>query len=129
MKKPEFKIGSKLLGLDHAPFIIAELSANHNGDIENAYAIIKMAKDCGADAVKMQTYKPDTITLNSQNEDFLIKDGLWAGRTLYQLYDWAHTPWEWHSELFSYAHSIKFKSRSTNSPKTQTCVAPEHTPF
>ena len=95
------------------PFIIAEISANHNGDIENAFAIIKMAKDCGADAVKMQTYKPDTITLNSKKEDFLIKDGLWAGRTLYQLYDWAHTPWEWHSELFSYAKKVGITIFST----------------
>ena len=85
------------------PYIIAEISANHNGNIENAFKIIDMAKRCGADAVKMQTYTPDTITLNSQNEDFMIKDGLWKGRTLHQLYEWAHTPWQWHQELFAYA--------------------------
>lgn len=106
-------INGREISEKNSPFIIAEISANHNGDIENAFAIIKMAKDCGADAVKMQTYKPDTITLNSQNEDFLIKDGLWAGRTLYQLYDWAHTPWEWHSELFSYAKKIGITIFST----------------
>ena len=106
-------INGREISEESSPFIIAEISANHNGDIENACAIIKMAKDCGADAVKMQTYKPDTITLNSKNEDFLIKDGLWAGRTLYQLYDWAHTPWEWHSELFSYAKKVGITIFST----------------
>ena len=82
------------------PYIIAEISANHNGNLENAFKIIDMAKRCGADAVKIQTYTPDTITLNSTREDFVIKDGLWKGQTLYQLYEWAHTPWEWHAEMF-----------------------------
>lgn len=85
------------------PYIVAEISANHNGNLENAFKIIDMAKRCGADAVKMQTYTPDTITLNSANEDFVIKDGLWKGRTLHQLYEWAHTPWEWHAQMFAYA--------------------------
>ncbi|MFL2805388.1 MAG: pseudaminic acid synthase [Paracoccaceae bacterium] len=98
---------------DVPPYIIAELSANHNGNIENAYKIIDMAKRCGADAVKMQTYTPDKITLNSSKEDFVIKEGLWKGRTLYQLYDWAHTPWEWHAEMFAYAKKIGITLFST----------------
>ena len=88
------------------PYIIAEISANHNGVIDNAFRIMDAAKRCGADAVKMQTYTPDTITLNSSNEDFVIREGLWKGRTLYQLYEWAHTPFEWHQEMFSYAKDI-----------------------
>ena len=98
-------INGREISEEGSPFIITRYSANHNGDIENACAIIKMAKDCGADAVKMQTYKPDTITLNSKNEDFLIKDGLWAGRTLYQLYDWYSHAREWHL-VFSYAKKL-----------------------
>ena len=95
------------------PYIIAEISANHNGDLENTFKIIDMAKRCGADAVKMQTYTPDTITLNSAKEDFVIKDGLWKGRTLHQLYEWAHTPWEWHAEMFEYAKDIGITLSST----------------
>ena len=95
------------------PYIIAEISANHNGTLENAFKIIDMAKRCGADAVKMQTYTPDTITLNSEKEDFVIKDGLWKGRTLHQLYEWAHTPWEWHAEMFAYAKEVGITLFST----------------
>ena len=95
------------------PYIIAEISANHNGNVENAFRIIDMAKRCGADAVKMQTYTPDTITLNSSKEDFVIKDGLWKGRTLHQLYEWAHTPWEWHAEMFAYAKEVGITLFST----------------
>lgn len=95
------------------PYIIAEISANHNGDLENALKIIDMAKRCGADAAKMQTYTPDTITLNSAKEDFIIKDGLWKGRTLHQLYEWAHTPWEWHEAMFAYAKEVGITLFST----------------
>jgi pseudaminic acid synthase len=95
------------------PYIIAEISANHNGNVENAFKIIDMAKRCGADAVKMQTYTPDTITLNSKKEDFFITDGLWKGRTLHQLYEWAHTPWEWHAEMFAYAKEVGITLFST----------------
>lgn len=96
-------IDGRAIGDGEAPYIVAEMSANHNGDIDNAFKIIDMAQDAGADAVKMQTYRPDTITLASNDDAFTIKDGLWAGRTLYDLYDWAHTPWEWHADLFAYA--------------------------
>ena len=102
------------------PYIIAEISANHNGNLENAFKIIDMAKRCGADAVKMQTYTPDTITLNSTKEDFVIKDGLWKGRTLHQLYEWAHTPWEWHAEMFSYSKDVGITLFST--PFDETAV-------
>tara|TARA_R100001129_G_scaffold179391_1_gene156159 strand:+ start:7839 stop:8876 length:1038 start_codon:yes stop_codon:yes gene_type:complete len=98
------KINGKIVGAD-APYIIAELSANHNGNIETAFNIISAAKKAGADAVKLQTYRPDTITLDSDCDDFKIKGGLWDGRTLYELYEEAHTPWEWHKPLFEHARS------------------------
>jgi pseudaminic acid synthase len=102
----EFNINGRMIGSKHLPYMIAEISANHDGSIVKAMQLIKMAKDCGADAVKLQTYKPDTITLNSNNPDFIIEGGLWNGRTLYELYEEAHTPWEWHALLFQYAKKI-----------------------
>ncbi|MFZ1569033.1 MAG: pseudaminic acid synthase [Thiolinea sp.] len=99
-------INNRLIGDNQPPYIIAELSANHNGNIENAFKIIKVAAQSGADAVKIQTYRPDTITLDSDLPDFQITEGLWAGRTLYELYEWAHTPWDWHKPLFDYAHKL-----------------------
>lgn len=89
-----------------SPYIIAEMSANHNGNIDTAFSIIEEAKKAGADALKIQTYRPDTITLKSDLPDFQINDGLWAGYTLYDLYKWAHTPWEWHKPLFDYARKL-----------------------
>ncbi|WP_294962444.1 pseudaminic acid synthase [Sulfurimonas sp.] len=95
-------------------YIIAELSANHNGSLQNALDTIKAAKDVGADAIKLQTYTADTITLNSDNEDFMINGGtLWDGEKLYELYEKAYTPWEWHKELFSYAREIGIDIFST----------------
>lgn len=96
-------INNRKIGLNYAPYIIAELSANHNGSLETAKKIIAQAKICGADAVKLQTYTADTITLNSQNEEFMIRGGLWDGQSLYELYQKAHMPWEWHKPLFDYA--------------------------
>ncbi|MGM0509043.1 MAG: pseudaminic acid synthase [Fusobacteriota bacterium] len=87
-------------------FIIAEMSANHGFKIEIAKKTIKKAKEVGADAVKIQTYTPDTITIDCDNEYFKIKDGLWKGNTLYDLYKKAYTPWNWHKELFEYAKDI-----------------------
>ena len=113
MKKPEFKIGSKLLGLDHAPFIIAELSANHNGDLENAKKLMETAIDCGADAIKIQTYKPETMTIRSDNPDFHISHGLWKGRSLFDLYEAAQTPFHWQEELFSHAKAKNITLFST----------------
>ncbi len=100
------KINDRSIGSNFSPYIIAEMSANHNGDIENAFRIIEMAKRCGADAVKMQSYTADTITLNSNREEFKIKSGLWEGQTLYELYQSAYTPWEWHKPLFERAKEI-----------------------
>lgn len=94
------------IGRDFRPYIIAEMSANHNGDIENAFKIIEMSKRCGAQAVKMQTYTPDTITINSDKDDFKITKGLWKGNTLYDLYKSAYTPWEWHEALFKKAKEL-----------------------
>jgi pseudaminic acid synthase len=99
-------IKGRRIAKDEPPYIVAEISANHNGSIETARKIIKVAKQCGADAVKLQTYRPDTITIDCDREEFRIKGGLWDGRTLYELYQQAHTPWEWHSPLFEYARKL-----------------------
>lgn len=99
-------IAGREIGAACPPYLIAEMSANHNGNISNAFRIVDEAKKTGADAVKIQTYTPDTITLKSDLPDFQINDGLWAGRTLYELYEWAHTPWEWHRPLFEHARKL-----------------------
>lgn len=99
-----FKIGSRRIGAGYPAFIVAELSGNHNHAIDRAKAIIDAAKDAGADAVKLQTYTPDTITIDSDRPEFIVKTGKgWQGKTLHQLYGEAYTPWEWHAELFAYA--------------------------
>ena len=97
------KIAGREIDAKASPYLIAEMSANHNGNIETAFRIIEQAKLCGADAIKIQTYTADTITLKSDKLDFQITDGLWAGRTLHELYEQAHTPWEWHAPLFEHA--------------------------
>ena len=100
------KIGNFDLQKD-GTFIIAEMSANHGGDIDIAKETIRVAKECGADAIKLQTYRADTLTLDCDKDDFIIKGGtLWDGRKLYDLYKEAYTPWEWHKELFEYAREI-----------------------
>lgn len=99
-------ISERKIGADFPPYVIAEMSANHNGNLETAFKIIEEAKKAGADALKIQTYRPDTITLKSDLPDFHIKGGLWDGKTLYELYEWAHTPWEWHAPLFDYARKL-----------------------
>jgi len=96
-------IAGTKIGPDHPPYIIAELSANHNGDIKRAFATIQAAKKCGANAIKIQTYTADTMTIDCNNPEFLIKGGLWDGYKLYDLYKWAETPYEWHKDLFEYA--------------------------
>lgn len=99
-------ISGRDIGDGCAPYVIAEMSANHNGNLDIALRIIEEAKRANADAIKIQTYRPDTITLKSDLPDFQIADGIWAGRTLYELYEWAHTPWEWHKPLFEHARKL-----------------------
>ena len=111
--------GTKV-GKGYSPYLIAEVSANHNGNFENARKLIKLAKESGAHAVKLQTYRADTITLNSNNNDFKINEGPWSGQTLYELYDKAHTPWEWHEPLFAYANELEIDIFS--SPFDETAV-------
>lgn len=101
--EPRITIAGRKISQDEPPYIIAELSANHNGKLETALKIIEEAAKAGADAVKLQTYRPDTITLDSGADEFKIKGGLWDGRTLYELYEEAHMPWEWHKPLFDHA--------------------------
>src|SRR5687768_12609747 len=85
-------------------YLVAELSANHNHKLDIAVETIRAAKRAGADAIKLQTYTPDTLTIDCNNEHFRIDQGtLWDGKTLYQLYQEAYTPWEWHEELFAVA--------------------------
>jgi N-acetylneuraminate synthase len=115
-----FKINNDGIGEGFKPYMIAELSANHGGSIDRAKKSIKAAKQSGASAVKLQTYTPDTMTLNSQKDDFLVTEGLWKGYNLYNLYEEAYTPYEWHSELFSYAKSIGITIFST--PFDETAV-------
>ena len=100
-------------------FIIAEMSANHGGNIETAKETIKAAKEIGANAIKLQTYTADTLTLNCKKDDFIVKGGtLWDGKSLYELYQWAYTPWEWHKELFEYAREIEIDIFSSPFDKT-----------
>lgn len=100
------KIQDREIGSEYPPYVIAEMSANHNGRIETAFRIIEEAAGAGADAIKLQTYRPDTITLDCDSEDFRIRGGLWDGRTLYDLYREAHMPWEWHAALFEHARRV-----------------------
>ena len=106
MSHPHITIDGRRISADQPPYVIAELSANHNGKLETALKIVEEAKKAGADAVKLQTYRPDTITLDCDTEEFQIHGGPWDGRTLYELYEEAHMPWEWHKPLFDYARKL-----------------------
>ena len=106
-------IGGRPIGSGEPTYIIAEMSANHNQDFEQAAAIIRAAKDAGADAIKLQTYTPDTITIDCRNEYFQIKGTLWEGRNLYDLYGEAYTPWEWQPKLKEIANDLGLDLFST----------------
>jgi pseudaminic acid synthase len=104
---PEVRVGPHTIGRDHPPFLIAEMSGNHNGDLDRALAIVDAVADSGAQAIKIQTYTADTITIDANEPAFRVEagHGLWGGRTLHQLYDEAHTPWEWHRPIFDRARA------------------------
>lgn len=101
------QIGDRMIGFDYPTYIIAELSANHNQDFDQAVQLVHAAKEAGADAIKLQTYTPDTITIDCDNEYFRIGKGtLWEGKNLYRLYGEAYTPWEWQPELKAIANDL-----------------------
>lgn len=110
-----FEIGGRLIGRGHSPFVIAEMSGNHNQSIERALQIVEAAASSGAHALKIQTYTPDTMTLDLEEGEFFIGDpnSPWAGTSLYKLYGEAHTPWDWHKPIFDRARSLGMVPFST----------------
>lgn len=122
MGAPSIRIGERSIGPDHPTYVIAELSGNHNGSFDRAIELVRAAKQAGADAVKLQTYTADTMTLPSDDPLFRIPEGgLWGGRTLYELYEEAHTPWEWQPRLLGEARDLGIELFS--SPFDDTAVA------
>ena len=114
------KIDNRIISKENTPYIIAELSANHNGSLDRAFKSILAAKEAGADAVKIQTYTADTMTIDCDKDEFQITGGLWDGYSLYNLYKEAHTPYEWHKPLFDYAKKLGITIFST--PFDETAV-------
>jgi pseudaminic acid synthase len=120
LKNDGFYINGRRISKADPPYIIAELSANHNGSLDRALETIDAALNCGVDAIKLQTYTADTMTIDCSEPDFMIKRGLWAGYKLYDLYKWAETPYEWHEQLFSHARKRGITIFST--PFDETAV-------
>ena len=106
-------IDDRAIGPSHSPYIIAELSANHNGSVEHALQTIDAARQAGADAIKLQTYTADTMTIDCDREEFMIRGGVWDGYKLYELYRWAETPFEWHQAMFAHARKLGITIFST----------------
>jgi N-acetylneuraminate synthase len=106
LPSPRIEIDGRPIGIEHPPYVVAELSANHNGRLESALRLVDEAKRSGADAVKLQTYTPETMTLDCKRADFVIHGGLWDGRTLFDLYREAYLPWEWHAAIFDHGKRI-----------------------
>ena len=102
----EIEIAGRKIGVGHPPYIVCELSANHNGSLERALKLIEEAAATGADAIKIQTYTPDAMTINCDDAQFMIKGGLWDGYKLYELYAQAFTPYEWHPAMFAKARDV-----------------------
>ncbi len=113
-------INGRKIGASEPPYVIAEMSANHNGQLEAALKTIEMARQMGADALKMQTYSADTMTIDCDSDEFQISGGLWDGYSLFKLYEEAQTPYEWHGELF--AHARKLGITIFSSPFDETAV-------
>src|SRR3954470_13791608 len=113
--RASIRIGDRRIGADHAPFVIAEMSGNHNQSLERALQIVDAAADSGAHGLKIQTYLPDTMTIDLDEREFHIADekSLWAGRSLYDLYKEAHTPWDWHEPIFDRARELGILAFST----------------
>ena len=116
----DISINGRRIGIGHAPYVIAELSANHNGSLQRALDTISEAKARGADAIKLQTYTADTMTIDCNSEDFMVRGGLWDGYKLYDLYKEAQTPFEWHKAMFNHARDVGITCFST--PFDETAV-------
>lgn len=119
-KHPSIRIAGRDIGIHHPPYVVAEMSANHNGSLERALHLLEVAQRAGADAVKIQSYTADTITLPGDSDDFIIRGGLWDGRRLHDLYREAEMPWDWHAPLF--AHARKLGITLFSSPFDRTAV-------